>query len=495
MTASIARRAKRRRVAASRERPLSPVTSPASFVARRTRKRSMKKDDQRARDQRPDRGEQVAVALQPRLIRSCGCDDVSHVGVTVQKRQASPRAAPGPWRADFAVALKAFALSRVLVWAAGLGAIAIWGIHAGHRVAFDPTGVTRPFGAVGDLLVGPAARWDSVWFLDIADSGYGGGDRAAFFPLYPLLVEVGGFLGSPLLAAIALSCAAFVVALALLHRLALIEVGPEAARWAVVSLALFPGSLWFSAAYSESLFLRVSVGAVLAARQERWALAAGLAALGAATRSAGLLLLVPLTLLWLDAWRAGSARPRDLAWLVVVPTGLLAFCGFLELDGEGFGAPFSAQDTWHRSLAGPWAGVADGATAAWDGVRQLLHGPPPPVYFDRAAGDAMAIGRHNVALFACLLLAVPALIGALRRLPLAHGAYAFCALLLPLSYPVGPQPLMSLPRFEAVLYPLFLWLGLWLARGAAWRRVLVLGVFAVGLAGCAALFSTWHWVA
>jgi hypothetical protein len=43
MTASIARRAKRRRVAVSRERPLSPVTSPASFVARRTRKRSMKK--------------------------------------------------------------------------------------------------------------------------------------------------------------------------------------------------------------------------------------------------------------------------------------------------------------------------------------------------------------------------------------------------------------------------------------------------------------------
>ena len=70
-----------------------------------------------------------------------------------------------------------------------------------------------------------------------------------------------------------------------------------------------------------------------------------------------------------------------------------------------------------------------------------------------------------------------------------------CALLLPLSYPVGPQPLMSLPRFEAVLYPLFLWLGLWLARGPAWRRVAVLGVFAVGLAACSALFATWHWVA
>ena len=107
----------------------------------------------------------------------------------------------------------------------------------------------------------------------------------------------------------------------------------------------------------------------------------------------------------------------------------------------------------------------------------------------------MAIGRHNIALFLCLVIAVPALIGAFRRLPLAHGAYALVALLLPLSYPVVPQPLMSLPRFEAVLYPLFIWLGWWLARGPAWRRAVVLGVFAAGLAVCSALFTTWHWVA
>jgi hypothetical protein len=236
----------------------------------------------------------------------------------------------------------------------------------------------------------------------------------------------------------------------------------------------------------------VSVGAVLAARQGRWALAGGLGALGAATRSAGLILVVPLALLW---WDARPRRVRDAAWIAVVPLGLAAYCGYLAATGEPATAPFSSQDTWHRALAGPWAGIADGATAAWDGVRQLVHGPPPPVYFPDAAGDQMAIGRHNLALFLCLLLAVPALIGAVRRLPLAHGAYALCALALPLSYPVGPQPLMSLPRFEAVLYPLFLWLGWWLARGPAWRRVAVLGVFGLGLAACSALFTTWHWVA
>jgi Mannosyltransferase (PIG-V) len=429
---------------------------------------------------------------------------VRHVGVTVQERPAATAAPERGWRADLAAAWPAFLISRLVVWIAGLGAIGIWGMQTEHRLAFDPAGLTRPFGAVGDLVVAPAARWDSVWYLAIAGSGYDHGpDRAAFFPLYPGLIKVGAWLcGSPLVAGIVISCVCFLVALALLHRLAAIELGADAARWAVLALALFPGALWFSAVYSESLFLMVSVGCVLAARTGHWARAGALGLLAAATRSAGLLLVLPLALLWLDARRGrapgGGGQPvraRDLAWLALVPAGLGAYCGYLALAGLPADAPFSAQDTWHRALAGPWAGVRDGAVAAWDGLRQILHGEPPPVYFTKAAGDAVQIGRHNLMLFGFLVLAVPVLVGAVRRLPLAHGAYAVAALLLPLSYPVGPQPLMSLPRFEAVLYPLFLWLGWWLARGSVVRRAVVLGACAAALTVFSALFATWHWVA
>lgn len=424
------------------------------------------------------------------------------MAVTVQEPAAPP--APGAdrsWREDFAVAWRAFAVSRLVVWVAGLVGIAIWGVHAGHRVGFDPEGLTRPFGAVGDLLVAPAARYDAVWFLSIARDGYEDADHAAFFPLYPALVRVlGTVLGSPLLAAIVLSCACFVGALAVVHRLAVLEHGERAARWAVWALALFPGALWFSAAYSESLFLLVSAGALLAARQGRWAVAAACGALATATRSAGMVLLVPLALLWLDAvWHA----PRDDraeavlrgAWLAVVPLGLVAFCAVLPLFDLPTDAPFAAQDTWHRVFGGPWAGVGDGAVAAWDGARQLLHGSRTPVYFEQAGGDPMEVARHNLMLFGFLVLALPAVIGAWRRLRLPHAAYASAALLLPLSYPVGPQPLMSLPRFEAVLFPLFLWLGVVIARAPAWRGRVVLAIFAAGLAAFSALFSTWHWVA
>jgi len=383
-----------------------------------------------------------------------------------------------------------------VAWAGGLSAIAIWGVHDGKARAFDPDGLTRPFGPLGDLLVAPAARWDATWFLAIARDGYvPDPDRAAFFPLYPGLVALLSPLTGALLGAIVLSLACFLVGLAAFHRLAVLEIGPAGARWAVAGMALFPGSLWFSSAYSEALFLAVSVGAVLCAREQRWGAAGMLGALAAATRSAGVLLVVPLALLWLEARRSGRAQPADGVWIAMVPVGLLAYCTYLAAVGVGFTAPFDAQETWHRTFAGPWAGPVDGAVAAWHGLRQLLHGSPEPVFFTAAGGDPMEVARHNIMLFAFLVLALVALVGALRRLPAAHGAYALVALLLPLSYPVAPQPLMSLPRFLAVLYPLFLWLGWWLARGGALRRRVALGAFACGLAAFSALSSTWHWVA
>ena len=123
-----------------------------------------------------------------------------------------------------------------------------------------------------------------------------------------------------------------------------------------------------------------------------------------------------------------------------------------------------------RSFDGPFAGAWHGLTAAWDGVRQLASGSRSPVYFEQSGDDPFRAARHNIELFGYLVVAVVALIGVARRLPPAYSAYTLAALALPLSYPVSPQPLMSLPRFVAVLFPLFMWLGWWLSRGPALAR-------------------------
>jgi hypothetical protein len=437
--------------------------------------------------------------------------------------------------------------SRLLVWASGMVAFVSFGRTA-HLRTFDPWGLTGGLGRLGDVLASPAARWDSAWYLSIADGGYGahalaGADgRIAFFPLYPLLVRGVGSLGVGLVAAgVLVSLVAFAVALGLIYRLAELElpgmatragrgglrgVGADVPRLAVLATALYPMAFFFSAIYSEALYLALSVGAFWMARRGRWAWAGALAALAAATRSIGVLLVLPLAILYLYGPRedrapdlvetdgAGGAsqrargsaltlaarlRPRyrirlDALWIALVPAGLAAFLGYLAAQGADPLSPFHVQEVWYRHFAGPFGGIVEGAEAAFEGARQLLSGSRRPVYFTPAGGDPFIVAGHNLLLFAFLVAAVPVLVGVIRRLPAAYGAYLVAALALPLSYPVSPQPLMSLPRFLAVLFPLHLCVGYWLATHPR-ARLPVLGFYGVALAFFTAEFATWHWVA
>ncbi len=92
------------------------------------------------------------------------------------------------------------------------------------------------------------------------------------------------------------------------------------------------------------------------------------------------------------------------------------------------------------------------------------------MYFQAGEGSPFVSAGHNLMLLAFLAAAVPAVIGVLRRLPLAYGAYVLAALALPLSYPVSSQPLMSLPRFLVVLFPLSIATAAWLPSAPARER-------------------------
>jgi hypothetical protein len=96
-------------------------------------------------------------------------------------------------------------------------------------------------------------------------------------------------------------------------------------------------------------------------------------------------------------------------------------------------------------------------------------------------------------LFGYLVFAVVAVVGVWRRLPRPYAAYLVAALALPLTFPVEPQPLMSLPRFLAVLFPIFMWLAVVCEE----RRVtdLAVAVFAIGLGLFTAQFASWHFIA
>ena len=408
---------------------------------------------------------------------------------TAVEPPAAPAGSPEPasegWLATYRYPLTVFALSRVAVYL--LIAAASW-----------TSRIPRESGVSWHGLFGALGQWDVVWYRWIADHGYdpaiGHGNSAAFFPLYPLLTRA-LVLPHPseaalLFSAYVVSLACFAGALWLFERLVELELGQRVAGTAVWLIALFPAAVFFSAPYSESLFLLVSVGAFYTARTGRWAWAGVLAAAAAATRSAGIVLLLPLFLFWLDS------RPRngrDVAWLALAPLGLAAYALHLEVaHGDAF-AFLDAQKIWFREFAGPFVGVWDGTTAAWDGVRQLVSGSRETVYFELAAGDPFRVAAINLLLFAFLVFAIVAVVGAFRRLPRAYGAYALAALALPLSYPVDPQPLMSLPRFLAVLFPLFMWLAV-VTEERGWT-VPVTAASAVGLGLFTTQFAAWEWIA
>ncbi len=449
---------------------------------------------------------------------------------------------------------RALWISRLIVLVAGVGAVAVLGVGRA-RSAFDPAGITSGFGWLGNLLAAPVARWDAVWYLVIAHYGYrpqlaafGTGSRAAFFPLYPLGVRAISELGAPPIAAgVAISLVALATALYGIHRLSTLELGRlagrtgdagrngdarrrrvspgfgqrrvsprfghgthhgDAARLAVLVTALAPMAFFFSAVYSESLYLALSVGLFWCARQGRWGWAGVLGGLASATRSAGLVLVVPMVMLYLYGpredrppdfperawWLPRYAVRRDVLWVAALPAGVGAYMAYLALAGGSALLPFHAQEAWNRHFAGPYVAVWDGARAAFDGLRQLLSFQRTHVYFKLAGGDPLVDAGHNVMLFGFLLAAVPMVVGVLRRLPLAYGAYVLAALALPLSYPVAPQPLMSLPRFEVVLFPLAMWLGAWLAERPR-ARLPVLVAMALLMALFVGEFATWHWVA
>jgi Mannosyltransferase (PIG-V) len=415
--------------------------------------------------------------------------------VSAGQRLLQPKAArsdlvPRPTRNP---ALEIFLWSRAAIWAAALFALLVFEPNR-HPEAdrWDDPSVTRDLGFAADVW----ARWDSVWFLRIAEHGYGAleGTAAAFYPLYPAVVGLVGraFFGHYVLAGIAVSLAASLAAFLLFHDLAETKLGAEGARRAVLYLALFPMTLFLQAVYSEALFLLLTVAAFVLAERGRFLPAAVVTGLAMLTRPVGIALLPALLVFALRA----EDRRRSLASLVVAPLLFCAYPLYLWAERGDFFAFARAQDVWtrHVSYAGPLGGIWDGLRAGWAGVRQLFAGSGGTVYWPAADGtDPLRAAAVNLEGLAFLALFVALTVVAWRRFGAPYGLYAALSLAIPLSVPSERWPLLSLPRFGLVVFPLFLALG---ALGGRPRlHVAIVSVSSIMLGVAIVQWSLWQWVA
>jgi hypothetical protein len=311
------------------------------------------------------------------------------------------------------------------------------------------------------------ARWDSEWYLLIADHGYDvrsymaergspydAMGTAGFLPLYPVLIgglqpALGGVAAGVLISLLALVAAVILLFRWVADEAGGGELGQTAGLVAVAALLLHPMSLFLTAVYPESLFLALSLAAFVAARRGRFGLAAAAAAGAALTRPFGVMLAAPLAVEWWQT-RRGAPHSATARWgwtASAAPVAVLA--AFFAFLGGTLGDPFAffeRQSRWRGAMGGPWRAF----------VRWWQSGP-------HAHGAHDSTLELTIAVICLALLPV-----ALRRLRASSTVYAALAVLVPLCSTVW-----SFGRLSLTVFPLFAVVGIAWARGARTLPVVV----------------------
>lgn len=184
------------------------------------------------------------------------------------------------------------------------------------------------FAFLGNSIFSSLANFDGVHYLSIAENGYTTNGR--FFPLFPMLIHFLSplFLGNFLLTGIILANLLFFISLVFIYKLLKLDFSENIARWGTIFLLVFPTSFFFGSVYSESLFLLLLVTVFYFARTKRWFLVGVCGFLLVVTRLAGLLILPALIY---ELYKNGDSFKKKLRQsipLLMVPLGLIIFSWF-----------------------------------------------------------------------------------------------------------------------------------------------------------------------
>ena len=406
------------------------------------------------------------------------------------RRGQTPDAERARIKAGVWCCLKVFLAVRIGLFVLGLVATALLPPHHVYGATATPP-VPGPVSVPGwpaheitpgiHNLFTAFERFDGLWFLRIANTGYVSGDgSAAFFPLYPLAIRAVSFLigGHPLASSLIVSNVAFLGALMVLYFLAASELSPSAARKAVVYISVFPTAFFFFAPYSESLFLLLAVASFWAARRGKWPLAAVLGALGAATRSLGILIAPALAIEAIHQWRESSTPRRTLvarlAWSAAASLGLWAYLLYWQVAHGDFWAPLTKQGNWQRVVSFPWHSLKEASRDAFGFL------------------GAYPQGYHQLDWLIVVPMLLVAAYAFVRFRP-AYGLYTWGTLLVALSFIFQGRPLMSTPRLLLPLFPIFWGLAL-LAERKRVPHSLIVAVSAAGLGLLTLLFVDWFYI-
>jgi hypothetical protein len=344
-----------------------------------------------------------------------------------------------------------------------------------------------------------AQRGCGKYYLSIAESGfnYNPSDRSsvAFFPAYPILIRAlwcvsgDGEASALATSAICRLGALILFAVYLRGRSPVKQRSSEV--WTLLVVGLFPTTLFWHVAYSESLFLLLSI-ATLVAIQRQWhpVLVGVIVGLATGTRPVGVAL-IPLLVDYI-ARRGGPMSlltPANLGAVAVSAWGVAAFAAQLAWS---FGEPLAfvqTQEHWAlreetsalRKVAGLislepfWSVYLPGSPCAWHHLNKGL-----PCYLSLPFFDPLIFATWIVLAvigWRCSWLdrREIILVAGLLAIPYVTRSFEMC--------------MVSHGRFAGLAFPGYIVLGHLLSRAHVVVAVLILAVFGTYLAIFAGEFA------
>ena len=245
---------------------------------------------------------------------------------------------------EIGLAMAAALLSRLLIYVIAYGM---------HRVTGGEAGL---FASLERLWI----HWDTRHYIGIAQDGYTAvGDerlRLVFFPLYPLLMRLLSPLtgGSVFRAGLLISLLCAAGSAGLLTMLCYPYGGKRTARLALAYFLLSPLSVFLCCAYTESLFLCLTLAAMVLCRRGHpwWAALCGM--LSAFTRMPGVIVAGMFILSAIGRFGEGRLRARDvlacIAQVLIVFLGLFAYWGINWLvTGDPMTYMTYQKENWYQA--------------------------------------------------------------------------------------------------------------------------------------------------
>lgn len=315
-----------------------------------------------------------------------------------------------------------------------------------------------------NFLLWSSANFDGEHYLRIASEGYQvvmGQSEYAFFPLYPLLINLVSLSGlSYFISARLISLVALVLFVHFLWRwLARYTPNPVGLSWL---LLLSPGAVFLLSLYTEPLFLLFAVLTFYWGDNKLWGKAILATALATATRVNGIFLVIFLLL------KMGKHKLASLL-------GLSGLAGYMVYLGSVTGDPLA----WYRAQAG-WG--KNNATSPFSTLTSYL----------RALTTEFVPDLTHLVVAIELTVALVLVYLLIRfwqkvKIDPAYKWYALGTLALPLA----TGSLGSLPRFSLALFPLLLVVPAFSSRARKLYYVTSTVIVAIGII----LFTRGYWYA